>query len=305
MSKLIIETGNVYGALKVLGPISINNHTLWHCQCECGNTKDVRGSDLRGHKVTSCGCHINRGREQTHDLTGQRFGSLVVQSLVPSYKKPIQDSHSYWYCLCDCGNTTIVSTSNLTTKNTTSCDCQQYKITGEKSVVKIPAGTQYGDFTVLGQGFNEKTNSWEQYCRCSCGKEKFVRTTDLKSGHIKSCGHLTFNSYCVTKIKEFFDNNNIQYIQEYSFEDLKSSREVKLRFDFAVFKNDCLLFLIEYNGKQHYVPVDYWGGQEKFEIQQENDNIKKNYCKKKHYKLLIYDYNQTAEEIIKSIKEEL
>ena len=39
-------------------------------------------------------------------------------------------------------------------------------------------------------------------------------------------------------------------------------------------KNIC----IEFNGKQHYEPIDFFGGVDRFEKQQINDNIKVNYC---------------------------
>lgn len=40
------------------------------------------------------------------DLTGQRFGRLVVISLNEEVSK--QKKCSYWNCKCDCGNETIV-----------------------------------------------------------------------------------------------------------------------------------------------------------------------------------------------------
>lgn len=47
-SKLIDETGNVYGALTVISLTKDKNgRTAWLCKCKCGNEKIVRGSDLR------------------------------------------------------------------------------------------------------------------------------------------------------------------------------------------------------------------------------------------------------------------
>ena len=57
------------------------------------------------------------------ELTEQRFGCLVAKHLT-------RDSHGKtdWECLCDCGNTTIVLTSNLTRKKrpTKSCGCKMF-----------------------------------------------------------------------------------------------------------------------------------------------------------------------------------
>ena len=40
------------------------------------------------------------------DLTGQRFGRLVVINYNEEVSK--QKKCSYWNCICDCGNETIV-----------------------------------------------------------------------------------------------------------------------------------------------------------------------------------------------------
>ena len=54
--KLINEIGNKYGLLTVLEKTKDkDNRTAWLCQCECGNTKIVRGPDLRKGKITTCG----------------------------------------------------------------------------------------------------------------------------------------------------------------------------------------------------------------------------------------------------------
>ena len=53
------------------------------------------------------------------DLTGKRFGRLVAISRIP----PGRDTRSMWLCECKCGNTAIVSVSNLRNGHTTSCGC--------------------------------------------------------------------------------------------------------------------------------------------------------------------------------------
>jgi len=37
-------------------------------------------------------------------------------------------------------------------------------------------------------------------------------------------------------------------------------------FDFAIFKNGKLVCLIEFDGEQHYRPIDFLGGEDKFKI---------------------------------------
>lgn len=53
------------------------------------------------------------------DLTGQRFGKLVVIEKYGIAK----NRQSLWRCKCDCGNMKIVMYNNLTTKQVKSCGC--------------------------------------------------------------------------------------------------------------------------------------------------------------------------------------
>ena len=50
--------------------------------------------------------------------------------------------------------------------------------------------------------------------------------------------------------------------------------------------------LIEFQGIQHYEPVDYYGGIEGFLKRQINDEIKRRYCKKNNINLLEIKYDQ-------------
>ena len=58
------------------------------------------------------------------DLTGQRFGRLVVLGL--GYRKKRNDgrgSRAYWDCECDCGNLCTIVSDSLTGGKTKSCGC--------------------------------------------------------------------------------------------------------------------------------------------------------------------------------------
>lgn len=53
---------------------------------------------------------------KTEDLTGQRFGKLLVL-------KRAEEIGRNWICKCDCGNTCIVNAKLLKNKHTQSCGC--------------------------------------------------------------------------------------------------------------------------------------------------------------------------------------
>lgn len=72
--------------------------------------------------------------------------------------------------------------------------------------------------------------------------------SSIKNGSSKSCGCVI--SHGNKKIEELLNDNKIDFAKEFSFNDLIDID--KLRFDFAIFKNNQLKYLIEYDGKQHY-----------------------------------------------------
>jgi len=61
------------------------------------------------------------------DLTGQRFGRLVVLSRA----KNDNDGKARWSCLCDCGVTAIVQRSTLRRGESKSCGCLKKELAAE------------------------------------------------------------------------------------------------------------------------------------------------------------------------------
>jgi len=53
-----INIGDRYGRLVVMSISGLdkNQHRLWLCQCDCGNTTQTRATGLRRGKCKSCGC---------------------------------------------------------------------------------------------------------------------------------------------------------------------------------------------------------------------------------------------------------
>lgn len=88
------------------------------------------------------------------------------------------------------------------------------------------------------------------------------------------------------RIREYLNTNNIQYIAEYSFPDCIS--KYPLRFDFAVFRNEALFCLVEYDGHFHFHDIFENNAIET----QYRDNIKTSYCYERKIPLLRIKYTQ-------------
>lgn len=109
---------------------------VWLCQCDCGNEKLATSKNLTSGRTKSCGCMpTKRKGSGLHDLTGQRFGKLVVTKRYnKDYKyesKGKITTSPLWVCKCDCGNEVVVQGGNLRSGNTTNCGRERVKSKSE------------------------------------------------------------------------------------------------------------------------------------------------------------------------------
>lgn len=130
-----------------------------------------------------------------------------------------------------------------------------------------------------------------------CRNEYKVKPENFTYG--KRCPNC-YSSVGETKLRKFLREYNIDFEEQYTFNDCRNIRP--LPFDFAIFKNGKLKCLIEYNGIQHYEPVEFFGGKENFEKVMYRDNIKQRYCYNNNIKLIEIPYYKNDKHILKIIK---
>ena len=108
-----------------------------------------------------------------------------------------------------------------------------------------------------------------------------------KSGCPK-CKMSKGETFLMNILKEF----DIKHVTQKSFQECRNKN--KLPFDFYLPDyNTC----IEYDGKQHFEEVEFFGGQSALLKTQENDLIKTNYCIENNIKLIRIKYNQSEKDI--------
>jgi hypothetical protein len=120
---------------------------------------------------------------------------------------------------------------------------------------------------------------------------------------------MCFSYLCEKFISSYLINRRINFSMQYKFTDCRNI--LPLPFDFAIFEDKektRLKMLIEYDGEQHYRPVNFGGISDeraliKFNQTQINDEIKNNYCKVNNIKLLRIPYwdSDKIEEILDEI----
>ncbi len=163
--------GNKYDSLTVLEYVG---KSKFRCKCDCGNETIADGESLLNGRRKSCGkC---KPEEDRKELIGKRFGKLTVTSF--AYSK---DNRLYWNCVCDCGNTCVVSGQRL--RNGKTDDCGNHNTN-----IKDLTGMTFGELHVDSFAYTKDSLSYWN-CTCSCGKKCVVCGKRLKNGTTTSCGH--------------------------------------------------------------------------------------------------------------------
>lgn len=280
-------TGFQKGKILVLGPdfeySKTHTGSFWKCQCECGNIFPQSTNWIKKTLYPHCkNCNI----DLSENLVGQQFGFLTVIERDYDYAKQNNLTPGvYWKCKCICGKMTTVRASALKDKSTTSCGCKKYETIRNKQMKDI-AGQHFGKLTAIEPDFNypiehnikNSGNTIYWKCVCECGKICIKPYNDLAKGKALNCPECTQKSKGEEQIKALLIQNKIPFIhdREY-FKDLIGDNHL-LRYDFILLQNNQPYRLIEFDGEQHFKPIEYFGGEERFLLQQKYDKIKSEYA---------------------------
>ena len=276
--------------------------TMWNCTCLlCNRQFVVRGSNLTSGNTTTDGCTNKEGvsKAQLHDLTGQRFGKLVVMERAPDKIRNNGYGRTQWVCVCDCGEIVTVLAERLISGMTKSCGCLRKELAA-KYLVEDLTGQRFNHLLVVERAENLDNGTHTAWlCLCDCGEYTIVRAACLKNGTTQSCGCLKF-SINAEKIENKLKEANVYFTTEYKFEDLYRVKGHFLRFDFALYDNkNNLACLIEYQGQQHFEErINESFGKIQREV---TDPMKKEYCKNHNIPLFEIRYDDDISEKINTI----
>lgn len=233
------------------------------------------------------------------DLTGKDFGYWHVIERA----KNNSQGRSQWLCHCTlCDKTTkVVDGGHLRGGRSTSCGCTKMEKMRQASI-KDETGKTYGYLYVERMAKpEEKPRDVESvYWVCTClhckRKNVIVKGDYLRNGDTISCGCIVSKNESL--IAQMLDNIGFTYIQQYKFDDLTSTgRECdRLLFDFGIIHpiTKQLLYLIEYDGSQHFHYVaSGWNTEDQWEATHKNDRLKNQYCFSHNIPLIRIPYDLT------------
>lgn len=229
-----------------------------------------------------------------YELVGQIIESSRLEVLEIDNNPPFKSHETGYKCKClICGDIkTYRKSSVLKGKGCHECS----GVIGGRGYRNYQVGQKFGFIEIIGPGEKE---GYVQG-KCSCGTIR-----DFRLSHLRGiCRHRTISCGCKQKssgelkIENILLENKINYQPQYQIKEFSSYA----LFDFAIFdKNGNLLKLIEFDGEQHFKPIEYFGGKEKFKIQKERDERKNLYCQEHNITLLripYWDYDKISLEYL-------
>ena len=211
-------------------------------------------------------------------LIGQRFGHLTV---IEDTGKRLHRS-IIWKCKCDCGNEHEVTSNNLNGGQVNSCgkqDCPYHK------TFENLKGQRFGKLVAMYPTSMKDGSHMYWVCQCDCGNQHEVSSNNLKRGSTQSCGCIA-TSIGEMNIKKILEDNNIEYKEQITFDDLRNIKP--LRYDFGIYENGKLVRLIEFDGIQHFEEQSYFT--HNLTSTKNNDIIKNRYSKNNNIPLVRIPY---------------
>lgn len=247
---------------------------------KCGNVYEVRPSNFinAGERCPKCfGSHKRTNtqfKKEIFDLVGDEY--TFLDSYVNTHTK-LRVKHN------KCGNTYEVRPIAFIKHNTRCPFCygnpkktdakfrqEVYDLVGDEYVFLEPYVNNYTKIKV-------KHNK--------CGNTYVVKPTHfIDDGTRCPFCHMPKSEEYIAKILDTF---NIKYEIQKTFDDLRDAQP--LSYDFYIPDQN---ILIEYQGRQHYQPVDLYGGEDLLEYQQKHDKLKSDYAKGNGYNLIAVPYTE-------------
>ena len=287
--------GNLLVLYRTLNKSNVakNRQATWVCECQCEKKTILlkSGFDLRQGNVTGCGC--TKGHKTQEFLPGEKFNFWEIIKRVPNKNNQI-----YYLCRCLKCNSTEQEVSRHNLVSGQSKACQKCKMEKMRQInIKDETDKNYGFLHVERTATKEERPRQDKdgiwwVCTCThCGRKNVIVFGDyLRNGDTKSCGCI--NSINESKICQMLDHLNIYYKQQITFKNLSSTGRAcdLLMYDIGVYNQDKLLYLIEYDGIQHF---EYGHFHNNYDITHKNDLLKNKYCFEHNIPLIRIPYNTT------------
>ncbi|MCC4389143.1 PDDEXK family nuclease [Limosilactobacillus reuteri] len=264
------------GEFQILSDYQTSSDKISVLHKKCNNTLEVQaGALLRTGCCSYCYGNRRKTTEQfKRELEEIRPGEFKVLGEYKQSAKPIRVQHKCGYV--------YEPQARIILKGGQCPKCAGVlKYSPKEFTDKIKEITG-GSYLVLDDYVDTRTKI--RFKHLSCANIFTMRPNSFISG--ERCPVCKRASRGERDIQQFLDNNKIEYEAQKMFEGLVDKKQ--LSYDFYLPE---LNILIEYQGKQHYKPIDFFGGEETYRKQLRHDELKRMYAKENEIELIEIPYN--------------
>lgn len=288
-----IPFGTKYGCLKILGVTSEEDNyrffdilgPKYRCVCDCGKESTWSETAFFAKKHRFCTRSIRMTKQKQWLYSDKiRTSQCGLKTALDEKKKA-----TYKRVLAQGYDSDLTGTIHESLE-VIECVDDHYEELSSFSDLRKKGGGTYCVYKLY------------KCCCYLCGKQHVIKCSDFSINAPTEYGRNAYNGYwsnahcdchpissfqwIVTKLLK---ENNVSYKVEVSFNDLfGGGTTYPLRYDFGIYDKDGnIKCLIECQGEQHFKPVDEFGGEPQFEVQQKNDELKRSYAKE--HGILLYE----------------
>ncbi|MGX5643084.1 zinc-ribbon domain-containing protein [Bacillus toyonensis] len=278
--------------IEVIGTYETRSIKIKHKCNVCENEWDMAPSSvLRGHGCLKCSGFLRRTHEQYKREVREKHGDKIevigtFETVTNKIKHKCNVCKREWdttpqnilagYACRECSN-----------KDRTKTDEQYKQEVREK----------HGDNIEVVGTYANATTEIKHKCN-TCGKEWNIKPTYILTGTgCNKCNESKGERF-ITRILERL---NIEFDTQVSFNTLGFKKRKRLTCDFVLYKNGKPVFVIEYNGEQHYKSVDRFGGEEILKKTIERDHTKRKMLNKAGIPVVDIPYTETDEQVFETI----
>ena len=260
----------------------------------CGNIYKVRPSSFIQNNARCPKC-ANENRRKLKTLTNEQFLAKIINLVDNEYTFLEEYKGAYEKILVKhniCGNVYKVSPHRFSNGNRCKkCADEKQRKRHSEFIIEVFAlvGDEYS-FLEEYRGARKKL----KIIHNTCGKTFSSNPNNFLRGN--RCPHCNISKGEIA-ISRYLDKNGINFKQQITFPELRMRS--LLRYDFAILGNNgSIKLLIEYDGHQHFEPIEIWGGEQEFKRILESDRLKDIHAKEKDIPLIripYWDYQKIDE----------
>lgn len=277
---------------RVLSKEYIDNSTKLQFSCEqCGKPFERSWSDFSGKKMFLCRdcCGKTRWTLSTVKQASHTLGISLLSTEYVNANTPLLFK-------CACGNTFWRTWQSVWHAGCANCNECGRRAWADKAPLAIRLDIDEVDKRLSSVGLERVSDyvDTKSLLRCRCIKCGHVWDTvaanPLGGSGCPNCAASKGES----TLHDLMQSLQLHFIEQFTFPDCIGSKGGKCRFDCAVLdsSDQSPLLLIEFDGVQHFKPVEFFGGQQEFEYRKRNDHIKDSYCRDHGIPLLRISYKQ-------------